>query len=63
MRDIIGNPTVCYAFGAGMGLLFGWFLTWDHYREKLKGRHRRQTQVGGPGSTNIQVGGDYDGHR
>lgn len=55
---IIGNPTVCYAAGAVTGLVIGWYLTWLQYKEKLKGRHRRQKQVSGPGSANIQAGGD-----
>ena len=49
---------VAYAVGVVTGLLVGWFLTWSHYRDKLRGRHRRQVQVGGDGAVQAQAGGD-----
>lgn len=47
-----------YLVGVAAGLLVGWLFAWSHYRKKLRGRHRKQVQISGPGSTNIQAGGD-----
>lgn len=53
--NIVGTA---YLVGVGAGLLVGWLFAWSHYRKKLRGRHRKQVQVSGPGSVNIQAGRD-----